>query len=198
MTTTAVEAPRGRDLYARLRPLLTIIEKLVERVPAPLARRMLVAFRGSSGLLGRALRFALLRKLASRCGELVDIREDVHLRAVHGLSIGDRVSIHPLSYIDATGGVVIGNDTSIAHGVTIMSTSHRFDDCNVPIRDQGVEARPVVVHDDVWVGAGARILGGTTIGGGSVVAAGAVVTQDVPAGVVVAGVPARIVRSRKG
>lgn len=145
----------------------------------------------------RAMRFVLLRSLIG-CGELVDVRGGVYLLGIRGLQIGDRVSIHPLCYIDAVGGVAIGNDTSIAHNVTIMSTEHRFDRGDIPIRDQGVDEAPVVIADDVWIGAGARILAGVTVGAGSVVAAGAVVVQDVPPGAVVGGVPARILKHRGG
>lgn len=188
---------RGRSLYGRLRPLLTLIERGVLVLPEGLGIRFLAAIRERNGLLARAIRFALMRRLAGGCGELVDIRESVHLHGLRGLQLGSRISIHPMCYLDASGGVSIGSDTSIAHAVTVMSTSHRFDDLTEPTRDQGVEIRPVVIGDNVWIGAGARVLGGVTIGSGSVVAAGAVVTQDVPCESVVAGVPARVVRQRR-
>ena len=101
-----------------------------------------------------------------------------------------------MCYIDATGGISIGDDVSIAHAVTIMSTNHRFDDPDENIRDQGVVAAPTRIENDVWIGAGARIMAGVTIGSGSVVAAGAIVTKDVPARSVVAGVPARVIGVR--
>jgi len=66
---------------------------------------------------------------------------------------------------------------------------------------EAAEACPcsaIVVEDDVWLGAGAIVVAGVTVGRGSVVAAGAVVTRDVPPRSVVAGVPARLVRSRAG
>ncbi|MDT0202632.1 acyltransferase [Nocardioides sp. AE5] len=127
---------------------------------------------------------------------MVDLREDVYFFAPERAEIGSRVSIHPLSYIDATGGLKIGSDTSIAHGVTIMTTSHQLEDPKVPIRDQGLSNRPVVIGDGTWIGAGAKILGGVTVGRGAVIAAGAVANRDVPPNAVVVGVPARVVRIR--
>lgn len=189
-------AARGRDQFARALPVLTTAENISTRLPSRLRRLLFNSSRNHAGVGARALRYVLLRSLSSRCGELVDVRGGVWLLAPENLTIGDRVSIHPMCYIDATGGIVIGNDVSIAHSVTIMSTEHRFDDPARPIRDQEVDFLPVTVQDDVWIGAGARILAGVTVGRGSVVAAGAVVTKDVPPHSVVGGVPARVLKDR--
>jgi acetyltransferase-like isoleucine patch superfamily enzyme len=137
-----------------------------------------------------------MQKQCLACGQLVDVRQSVVFAARNNARIGSRVSIHPFSYIDATGGVTIGDDVSIAHAVTIMSTEHRFDRNDIAIRDQGTIEKPVTIESDVWIGAGARILGGVTVGQGAVIAAGAVVNRDVPRQTVSAGVPARPIRSR--
>lgn len=187
---------RGRDHFARMKPVLNLGETLLRLVPAWFVAKLLVAIRNRSGLLARALRYLAMRRLCESCGELIDVRELVFLLAPQKLKVGSRVSIHPMCYIDATGGIVLGDDVSIAHGVTIMSTNHSFDNLGVPIRDQAVTVHPVVIGNDVWIGAGAKILAGTRVGNGSVIAAGAVVIRDVEARSVVAGVPARMVKRR--
>ncbi|MBJ7326566.1 MAG: hypothetical protein JHC52_04385 [Chthoniobacterales bacterium] len=80
---------------------------------------------------------------------------------------------------------------------TILSSNHAIPAMGTLIRDVPDELLPTKIGRDVWIGANAVILGGVTIGDGAVVAAGAVVTKDVEAGAVVAGVPARLLRKRE-
>jgi acetyltransferase-like isoleucine patch superfamily enzyme len=115
-----------------------------------------------------------------------------------GLVVGDRSNIGPAAYIGCSGGIRIGCDVLMAPNVQIYSETHVHRDASVPIREQGVAWAPTVIEDDCWIASGAIILGGVTVGRGSIVAAGAVVADDVPAGSIVAGVPARVVRRRQG
>lgn len=110
--------------------------------------------------------------------------------------IGDRVSINPFCVLYGQGGLRIGSDVLIAAHVTIVPANHRFDLPDVIIRKQGEDRLGITIDDDVWIGTGARILDGVTIGRGSVIAAGAVVTKSVEPYTVVAGVPARPIRKR--
>lgn len=114
-----------------------------------------------------------------------------------GVRIGDRTSIGRGNVIWGQGGVTIGQDCLLGPNVTIVSENHRFDSLAVPIREQGHDRSPVVIGDDCWIGAGVVVLKGVTIGSGAVVAAGAVVTRDVPAFAVVAGVPAQVRTTRE-
>lgn len=130
--------------------------------------------------------------LVARCQSKgrVRLRMPVVIYSPEQLELGDRVDIGEFTHIRANGGVRIGSGVLIAANVTITSRGH-----NVELPRWGVTAdAPVVIEDDVWIGAGAIVLPGVTIGRGSVVAAGAVVTADVPPFTVVGGVPAKTIK----
>jgi len=114
-----------------------------------------------------------------------------------GLTMGDNSNIGPYNYIGCSGKITIGNNVMLAPRVSIYAENHVFDHPELLIRDQGVEKKEVIIEDDCWIAANSIILAGVTIGQGSVVAAGSVVTENVPAYSLVAGVPAKFIKSRK-
>lgn len=118
------------------------------------------------------------------------IYEGVWLQCEEGgrIAIGDRTYVGHGVHVHSGDPVQIGSGCVLADGVLITSSDHARDD-----RHATGATGPVVIADDVFVGERAIVLGGVSIGAGATVAAAAVVTRDVPAGVVVAGVPARIV-----
>ena len=92
----------------------------------------------------------------------------------------------------------IGTHVMMGTDVVIITRNHAFDRTDIPMMEQGFEnERPVEIGNDVWIGDRVIILPGVTVGDGSILAAGAVVTHDVPAYAVVAGVPAKIIKMRK-
>ena len=109
-----------------------------------------------------------------------------------GLVLGAHSRINRRCTLDVRGGLHVGENVSISPEVSILTAAHRSDHPDFP-----VEARPVVIEDNVWVGTRATILPGVTLGRGSVVAAGAVVTRPVLDRMVVGGVPASVIRSRE-
>lgn len=112
--------------------------------------------------------------------------------AVGDVIIGDhtRIGLHNT----VIGPVTIGSHVNLAQGITITALNHNFKDKTQRIDDQGVSTSPVIIGDDIWIGANAVVLPGVSIGNHSVVAAGAVVTKDVPPHSLVAGVPAKIIK----
>jgi acetyltransferase-like isoleucine patch superfamily enzyme len=113
-----------------------------------------------------------------------------------GLVIGDRTGISEYCHLAGQGGLTIGSDVLFGPGVRVFTENHRFDRPDQVIRLQGEERMPVVIEDGCWIGGSAVILAGVRIGAGAVVGAGSVVTADVPAGAIVVGNPARVVRKR--
>jgi maltose O-acetyltransferase len=88
--------------------------------------------------------------------------------------------------------VIIGNNVQIGPRVMFETVNHGLD--FVPGKGRGAWTRPIIVEDEVWIGAGSIIMQGVTIGRGAVVAAGAVVTKDVEQKTIVGGIPAKLLR----
>lgn len=109
-----------------------------------------------------------------------------------GFALGAYSRVNRNCTIDVRGPLAIGENVSISPDVTILTASHGVNDPQFR-----VEVRPVVIEDHAWIGTRAMILPGVTLGRGSVVAAGSVVTRDVPALTIVAGVPAKPVADRE-
>jgi acetyltransferase-like isoleucine patch superfamily enzyme len=131
--------------------------------------------------------------ILARCaaiGSRVRLRQPVVIYQPESLSLGSDVDIGEFSHLRASGGLTIGNRVLLAAHVVITTRGHSIQ----PPRFGVTEDAPVRIEDDVWIGAGAIVLSGVTIGRGSVVAAGAVVTHDVEPMTVVAGVPAKQIR----
>lgn len=114
-----------------------------------------------------------------------------------GLQMGNRSSLGAYSYVGCSGSIRIGNDVLIGPRLTMIAENHNFADTSLPMSRQGVNNRGIVIGSDVWIGACVTILDGVVIGDHAIIAAGAVVTRDVPSYAIVAGVPARLLRSRK-
>ena len=136
-----------------------------------------------------------IRELLSRIiGSPVDASTSVfapfHTNIGRNIVLGKRVFInHACSFLDL-GGITIEDDVMIGPRVNITSENHPVD---IPTRKSMVPAE-VIIRNNAWIGAGATILPGVTVGSNSVVAAGALVNKDVPPNTVVAGVPARVIR----
>ena len=114
------------------------------------------------------------------------------------LEVGDYTYIGEFNNIRVTGLVRIGAKCLISQGVSIIGSNHSFA-AGVPIQHQPQrqDRVGVMIGDDVWIGTNSTILPGVTVGSGSVVAAGSVVTADVPRNVIVAGIPAKVIKVRK-
>jgi acetyltransferase-like isoleucine patch superfamily enzyme len=114
-----------------------------------------------------------------------------------GIRVGDRGTIGTGCVLHSFGGIEIGDDTMVAALCHIGGGRYDYQgDPTVPMHEQPLPGRGVTIEEDCWIGAGANVLDGVTVGAGSVVAAGAVVVDDVPPGSIVGGVPAKEIGER--
>ena len=107
------------------------------------------------------------------------------------IRVGKNVFVNQNCTFYDLGGLIIGDDVMIGPNVQLITAGHPLDPVT---RRTTTVGKPIVIERNVWVAAGATVIGGVTIGENSVIAAGSVVTRDVPPNTLVAGNPARIVR----
>lgn len=112
-----------------------------------------------------------------------------------GLVIGRDSGIGDFFHIGASGGVEIGDDVIVGPHLLIHSQEHSFDAKELPIRNQGTVEEPVVVGSDCWIGSRVTLLSGSVLGPRTVVASGSVVKGSFPGGVIIGGIPAKIIKS---
>lgn len=107
------------------------------------------------------------------------------------ITVGKNVFINSGCCFQDQGGITIGDGALIGHQVVLATLNHDLN----PERRKSMKAAPIVIGKNVWIGAHATVLAGVSIGDNAVIAAGAVVTKDVPPMTVVAGIPAKTVKS---
>lgn len=132
--------------------------------------------------------------MLAHCGKKVNIE--------HNALFSPKVSLGDYSGIGVNakiyGACVIGTHVMMGEDCTIITRNHKFDRTDIPMMEQGFEEeKPVHIGNDVWIGDRVTIMPGVHIGDGCVIGAGAVVTRDIPPYSIAAGVPAKVLRSRK-
>ena len=143
----------------------------------------------------RRLRSSVGKYLFAKCGKNINIEKGADFGKGDNIQIGDNSGLGVNCYIR---GVTIGKDVMMGPDVMMLHCDHAMSRRDIPMRLQGdSEPKPIVIGDDVWIGARSIILKGVHIGKGAVIAAGAVVSRDVPEYAIVGGVPARVIKYRE-
>ena len=174
--------------------------------------------------LGRGVRFFNLKNISF--GRMVQLEEYVYLSALGSgelklgdhvrigafsrlvistsfnnignyIKIGNHVGIGEFAYIGGAGGLEIGDHCIIGQYLSCHPENHIFENPDQLIRLQGVTRKGIKVGRNCWIGSKVTILDGVTIGDNCVIAAGAVITRSMPSGVLIGGVPAKVIREIK-
>jgi len=154
------------------------------------------------GILRTVIRRIVNWSLRSSCGPFAARGENVHIAEPFTMNYPERVFLGRDIYIggyavfNSAGGIRIGDGCVFGPFVHIYTANHRYEDAEALPFDEYEYFEPVDVGPNVWIGGDAVLLPGVTVGEGAVIAAGAVVVKDVPAGAVVGGLPARLLKSR--
>jgi acetyltransferase-like isoleucine patch superfamily enzyme len=132
-------------------------------------------------------------------GEEVIIGRHCSIQAKYGpIRIGRGTNIGPFCVMSAISEIVLGKHLAIAAHCYIGGGFYHADRIDIPMLEQGIYSKgPVIIEDDVWLGAGTVVLDNVRIGKGCIVGAGSVVTRDLPEFTVSVGVPARVKRRRE-
>jgi acetyltransferase-like isoleucine patch superfamily enzyme len=147
---------------------------------------------------GRGLELEVSRRGRVKFGRFVWIGDRTKIRCHEGeVEIGRKTVMGQECTISAYKRVRIGEQCVIADRAMFIDFDHGVVEVERPIRLQGIYKRDVVVGSNVWIGYGACVLRGVSVGDNAVIGTNAVVTKDVPANAIVGGVPARVIRMRK-
>jgi acetyltransferase-like isoleucine patch superfamily enzyme len=148
--------------------------------------------------LGRGLELKIEPRGRVRFGRFVWVGDGTKIRCHEGVvEIGAKTVMGQECTISAYQHVRIGEQCVIADRAMFIDFDHGIVEVERPIRLQGIYKRDVEVGNNVWIGYGACILRGVSVGDNSVIGTNSVVTKDVPANAIVGGVPARIIRMRE-
>lgn len=170
-----VRAPEARPIFARVPQAIALTERL-NRLPYADQDAIRAVWAELTGGEPDPT-FRLIPPVYSDQGLNIRVGRDVFVN--QGCTLND------------IGGITIGDEVFVGPRVSLITSGHPIDPAR---RRREITAAPIVIERGVWLCAGATVLHGVTVGADAVVAAGAVVTRDVPAGVVVGGVPARMLR----
>ncbi|MDE5737844.1 MAG: sugar O-acetyltransferase [Oscillospiraceae bacterium] len=137
------------------------------------------------------IRILMSKLTGQKIDESFTLFPPFHTDCGKNIHIGKHVFINAGCKFQDQGGITIGDGTLIGHNVVLATLNHEI----APAKRQGMIPKPIKIGKNVWIGSNATILAGVTIGDNAIVGAGAVVTKNIPENKIVAGIPAKIIKS---
>lgn len=147
------------------------------------------------GSLSKRIRYSLCRHIFKECGTNVNIERRANFGGGKNIVIGNNSGLGINSVCPSN--IVVGDNVMMGPNVYVFENNHRYDRTDIPMNQQGhTEKKPVIIGNDVWIGAFVRILPGRVIKDGSIIAAGTVLVKDFPEYSIVGGNPSKLIKSR--
>jgi acetyltransferase-like isoleucine patch superfamily enzyme len=153
--------------------------------------------RSLPGATGMASRWLVYQVLFRSLKSSALFYPGIYLTHVYGITAGRNFAVNVGAHLDGRGGITIGDNVLIGPYAVIVSSHHDYTQIDVPMTSKDHILAPVIIKDDVWIGAHAVIRGGVTVGTGSIIGAGAVVVEDVKPYTIIGGVPGKVIGERK-
>jgi len=144
----------------------------------------------------RHIRYVYWKNRKTNLGKEVRFSFNLKFIRPENITIGGCSKILNNVIIDGRGSVTIGANTQVGFESIILTGNHNIYKADTAIVNQGMNYKPVVIGNDVWLGTRVIVLPGVTIGDGAIIGAGSVVTKDIKSGTICGGVPAKLIRKR--
>jgi len=182
-----------KDIFERLKAgeFVPLTDPEFHKVNAVVARTLALSPALNAATTVEQVREQLSNIIGATIDKSTTLFAPFHTNFGRFISIGKHVFInHACSFLDM-GGITLEDHVLLGPKVNLITENHPLD----PVNRRGMICKPIVIKRNAWIGAGATILPGVTVGENAVVAAGAVVSKDVPANTVVGGIPAKILKT---
>lgn len=140
------------------------------------------------------IREVILKSLFGKVGDGAKVWPSIRCDLGINIEVGKNSFINKGCILQDTARIIIGKGVKIGPGTILSTTNHGVEPS---LRDELYDSKPIVIKDNVWLGAGVKVVPGVTIGEWSVIGSGSVVTKDIPPFSVAAGSPCRVIRSNK-
>ncbi|RZJ51234.1 MAG: acyltransferase [Chryseobacterium sp.] len=112
------------------------------------------------------------------------------------IKIGNNVGIGEFAYLGGSGGLEIGDECIVGQYLSCHPENHNYENLDLPIRNQGVNRKGIIIGKNCWIGSKVSILDGVKIGNGCILAAGSVITKSFPDNSIIGGIPAKLLKMR--
>lgn len=185
------EYRKGERVFNLAYPFILLIYYPLLLLPKNFCKFLFGLTRWIPGKIGLGIRYAFVKRLAKKCGKNIAIFPTAYIHFGNNLILGSHISIWEFCFIDGDS-LEVGDNVMFAHGSSVITGTHLYN-TDKPFRDTLIQ-KHVKIGNNVWIGAGARILAGVEIGDNVIIGANAVVTKSIPSNSIAVGIPARIIK----